>query len=232
MNGDDLRDEVLAIVAHELCHPLAAIGSWTEVLKRREATDPQMQRAVETIARCVGLQQRILDDLLDHVRIGRGEFHLERALVNVARLAADTAEAMSPIAADRGIALDWPHSDPAPVHVRGDADRLRQVFSNLISNAIRHSGSRSKVVVEVERVDGHAFVRVRDTGLGIAPHLLPHVFERFRRGAASTRHGLGLGLAISRDIVELHQGELLAHSDGEGRGATFTVCLPCPGAPE
>jgi signal transduction histidine kinase len=231
MKKDDLRDDVLAIVAHELCHPLAAIGSWTDVIRRREPTDPQLQRAVETIARCVRLQQRILDDLLDHVRIGRGQLHLERALVNVARLAADTAEAMSPIAAHQGIALDWPNSDRAPVHVHGDADRLRQVFSNLISNAIRHSGSGARVAVEVECVDGHALVRVSDSGRGIPPHLLPHLFERFRRGVASSRRGLGLGLAISRDIVKLHDGALLAQSDGEGRGATFTVCLPCPGDP-
>jgi signal transduction histidine kinase len=232
MKLDDLSDDVLAVVAHELRHPLAAIAGWTDVLRRREPTDAQMRRALETIARCVGAQRRLLDDLLDHARIGRGQLHLERARLDVAELAADTAEAMSPIAADRGIVLDWPKSGGAPAQVDGDADRLRQVFSNLIANAIRHSRAGSRVAVEVERVDGQVFVRVRDSGSGIAHHMLPHVFERFWRGVASGSDGLGLGLAISRDIVELHHGALLAHSDGEGLGATFTVRLPCSGEPE
>jgi signal transduction histidine kinase len=104
---------------------------------------------------------------------------------------------------------------------------LTQVFSNLIANAIRHSPSGSRIVVEVERRDGHVLVRVRDSGAGIEPHLLPHVFEPFRRGERSTSSGLGLGLAICRDIVERHEGTLRAESAGEGMGATFTVRLPC-----
>jgi signal transduction histidine kinase len=227
MKMDDLSDDVLAVVAHELRHPLAAIAGWTEVLRRREPTDAQMQRALETIARCVGVQRRLLDDLLEHAQIGRGQLHLERALLNIAELAADTAEAMCPVAAERSIVLDWPESGGAPAYVSGDADRLRQVFSNLIANAIRHSRAGSRVAVEIERADGHVFVRVRDSGSGIAPHMLPHVFERFWRGVASGSNGLGLGLAISRDIVELHHGALLAHSEGEGLGATFTARLPC-----
>jgi signal transduction histidine kinase len=227
MSADDLSDEVLAVVAHELCHPLAAIAGWTELLRTRELSEVQRRRGLETIARCVGAQRRILDDLVDHVQIGRGQVRLRRTTVNVTELAADTAEAMSPVAADRGIRLDRPQGNARPVYVSGDAGRLSQVLSNLIANAIRHSRSGSRVVVEVERDEPHVFVRVRDSGSGIAPHLLPRVFERFWRDATSSSRGLGLGLAISRDIVELHDGRLLAHSDGEGRGATFTVRLPC-----
>jgi signal transduction histidine kinase len=221
----DPRDEALALVAHELRHPLAAIAGWTEFLKRREVTDGQRRRALEIIARSVAAQQRILDDLFDHARIAHGQLRLERSTVNVAELATATAEAMSPVAAAQSVDVQWSTSPPAPVH--GDPDRLTQVFSNLIANAIRHSPSGSRIAVEVERLDGHVLVRVRDSGVGIAAHLLPHVFEPFRRGEHSTSRGLGLGLAISRDIVELHQGTLLAESAGEGLGATFTVRLPC-----
>jgi signal transduction histidine kinase len=221
----DPRDEALAVVAHELRHPLAAIAGWTEFLKQRELTDAQRRRALEIIRRSVAAQQRILEDLLDRARIAHGQLRLERTTVNVAEIAAATAEAMSPVAAERSVDVQWSVSPPVPVH--GDADRLTQVFSNLIANAIGHSPSGSRIAVEVERLDDHVLVRVRDSGAGIAPHLLPHVFEPFRRGEDLTSRGLGLGLAICRDIVELHQGTLLAESAGEGLGATFTVRLPC-----
>jgi signal transduction histidine kinase len=219
------RDEVLAVIAHELRHPLAAIAGWTELLKRHQLTDAQRHHALEIIARSVAAQQRILDDLFDHTSIAHGQLQLQRKKVDIAELAIATAEAMSPMAAERSVDVDWTTYPPAPVH--GDADRLTQVFSNLIANAIRHSPSGSRIAVEVERLDGHALVRIRDSGVGIAPHLLPHVFEPFRRGDRSTSRGLGLGLAISRDIVELHQGTLQAESAGVGMGATFTVRLPC-----
>jgi signal transduction histidine kinase len=218
------RDEVLAFVAHELRHPLAAITSWTEFLKQHELTDAQRRRALDIIARCAATQRRILDDLFDHASIAHGQLRLQRAAVNVAELATTTAQAMSPMAAERSVHVMWTESAPASVH--GDADRLTQVFANLIANAIRHSPSGSRISVEVERLDDHVLVRVRDSGVGIAPHLLPHVFEPFRRGERSTSRGLGLGLAISRDIVEQHEGTLLAESAGEGLGATFTVRLP------
>jgi signal transduction histidine kinase len=221
----DPRDEALALVAHELRHPLAAIASWTELLKRRELTDAQRRRALEIIARAAAAQRRILDDLFDHACVVHRQLRLKRATVNVAGLAAATAEAMSSVAAERRVDVGWTASPPAPVH--GDADRLTQVFSNLIANAIRHSPSGSRIAVEVERLDGHVLVRVRDSGVGIAPHLLPHVFEPFRRGDHTMSRGLGLGLAISRDIIERHEGTLLAESAGEGLGATFTVRLPC-----
>jgi signal transduction histidine kinase len=223
----DTRDEALAIVAHELRHPLAAIASWTELLKQRDLTDAQRRRALEIIARSAAAQRRILDDLYDHACIVHGQLRLQRARVNVAELATTTAEAMSPVAAERHVDVAWWASRPAPVH--GDADRLTQVFANLIANAIRHSPGGSRIAVEVERLDGHVLVRVRDSGVGIAPHLLPHLFEPFRRGEQATSRGLGLGLAISRDIVERHQGTILAESAGQGLGATFTVRLPCLG---
>jgi signal transduction histidine kinase len=219
------RDGVLAIVAHELRHPLAAIASGTELLKQPELGNAQRRRALEIIGRAVAAQRRILDDLFDHACVVRGQLRLQRATVNVAELATTTAAAMSPVAAERRVELAWTTSPAAPVH--GDADRLRQVFSNLLANAIRHSPDGSRVAVEVERLEGQVLVRVRDSGVGIAPHLLPHVFEPFRRGEHSTSRGLGLGLAISRDIVERHDGTLLAESAGEGLGATFTVRLPC-----
>ena len=220
----DARDEVLAIVAHELRHPLAAIASWTDLLKKRELTEAQWRRALEIIARSAAAQRRILDDLLDHASIARGQLCLRCTTVDVAELATATAEAMSPVALERSIDLQWITSPPAPVH--GDAERLGQVFSNLIANAIRHSPGGSRIAVEVERADGHVLLRIRDSGVGIAAHLLPHVFEPFRRGERATSRGLGLGLAISRNIVELHRGTLDAESAGEGLGATFTVRLP------
>jgi signal transduction histidine kinase len=227
MSAVDLSDEVVMVVAHELSHPLSAIAGWAELLRRGQLTDDQMQRAFEAIARSIGAQRRLLDDLLDHARISRGHMHIEREKLDVAELAAEAAESMFPIANQRGVALDWPASSTPPVHVDGDGNRLRQVFSNLIANAIRHSPSESRVTVEVDRVNGDAVVRVRDSGSGIAPHHLQRVFERYWRGVASGSRGLGLGLTISRDIVALHHGTLDAHSDGEGRGATFTVRLPC-----
>jgi signal transduction histidine kinase len=226
MSEVDLSEEALAVVVHELSHPLASIAGWAELLRTGKLTDAQKQRAFETIARSAGTQRRLLDDLLDHARISRGQMRLERARLNVAALAADAAEGMLPIADARGVTLDWPASDSPSVHVQGDAHRLLQVLSNLIGNAIRHSRSGSRVAVEVERVAGDAFVRVRDWGSGIAAHHLRRVFERYWRGVASGSRGLGLGLTISREIVELHLGTLEAHSDGEGRGATFTIRLP------
>jgi signal transduction histidine kinase len=180
----DAREEVLAIVAHELRHPLAAIASWTELLKHHELTEAQRGRALEIIARSAAAQRRILDDLFDHACIAHRKLHLQRTTVNVAELAIATAEAMSAIAAERCVHVEWTTpSPPAPVH--GDADRLTQVFCNLIANAIGHSPSGSRIAVEVERLGGHVLVRIRDSGVGIAPHLLPHVFEPFRRGQHS-----------------------------------------------
>jgi signal transduction histidine kinase len=216
-------DEALARVVHELRAPLTSILGWATLMQSRPLTVEQMQRAVEVICASARAQKRLLEDLLDHAHLARGRLRIERQRVELGEVVGAAVVAATPLAADAGVALELCRRARAPLD--GDPMRLRQVVDNLLSNAIRYSPRDARVLLTVERRRGEALMRVRDSGVGIAPSLLPYVFERFRRGAHS--RGLGLGLAIARHIVEEHGGTIAAESDGENRGATFTVSLPC-----
>jgi PAS domain S-box-containing protein len=223
-----LKDEFLATVSHELRTPMTAILGWAHLLRTASLDEPTARRALDTIERNARAQAQLIEDLLDVSRIITGKLRLDARPVELAPIIAAATDAARPAATAKGITL---HVDPGETHlaVLGDADRLQQVVWNLLSNAIKFTPQAGEVRVALARNAGHAEINVRDTGQGIAPEFLPHVFERFRQadGAPTRQHGgLGLGLAIVRHLVELHGGTVAAASAGAGHGATFTVQLP------
>ena len=224
-----LKDEFLAIVSHELRTPLNAIMGWTHVMRSTVAPQPdQTRRALEVIERNARIQTQIVSDVLDISRITSGKLSLNPEKVDACRLVSAAIEAMLPTAASREIALEA--ALPAePRYLWADAARMQQVVGNLLSNAVKFTEPGGRVDVTLDSRGPDLEISVRDTGKGIAPAFLPHVFERFRQADSSiTRNhgGLGLGLAIVKHLVELHRGRVEASSDGEGRGATFRVVLP------
>jgi CheY-like chemotaxis protein len=193
----------------------------------------RVKHAIATIERNAAALAHIIDDLLDVSRIVAGTLHLDPEPVDLVAVAQAALDGVRPLAAARNVLLEFSPDLPAIESVSGDAGRLQQVLVNLLANAIKFTPEGGRVDVVIESSNGHMEVRVIDTGQGIDPDFLPHVFERFRQAgnAATGRHtGLGLGLSIVRQLVELHGGTVRAASDGVGRGATFTVCLPIPSA--
>jgi len=224
-----IKDEFLATLSHELRTPLNAILGWTQLLRSRGAPEPaEFHRAMEIIERNARAQVRLIDDLLDLSRIMSGRFRLDVqqvALVDIVRGALDSIE---PAAHAKGLRLESV-LDPQSVIVSGDPARLQQVFWNLLSNAVKFTPKGGKVQVLLQRVNSHIEFSVTDTGIGIPGSFLPHVFERFSQKDSSTQReygGLGLGLAICKQLVELHGGSIRAKSMGEGQGTTFVVTLP------
>ena len=188
---------------------------------------------MDTIDRNAVLQARLIEDLLDASRIVSGRFRLVIERVDLAGIIEPAIETARAAAENKAIAL-IPALDPAAGPVLGDATRLQQVVWNLLSNAVRFTPAGGRVTVRLRRMGSEAELTVTDTGRGMAPGLLPRVFDRFRQGESGTMRshgGLGLGLSIARQIVELHGGTIRADSPGEGRGATFTVCLPLAPSP-
>jgi signal transduction histidine kinase len=221
------KDEFLATVSHELRTPLNAILGWTQILRQGVVPADTHARALETIERNARWQMRLIDDILDVSRIVAGNLRLDLAPLDLAALIESAVDVVRPGAVAKGVALTLDVPGPAPIS--GDADRLRQVIWNVLSNAVKFTPAGGRVDVRLRSRDSAYEVSVSDTGAGIAPAFLPFVFDPFRQADASTtrRHGgLGLGLAIGRQLVELHGGHISAHSEGEGRGATFTVRLP------
>lgn len=224
-----LKDDFLAIVSHELRTPLNAITGWSSLLLSDKLKDDEARRkAVETINRNARAQAQIIEDILDISRIISGKLRLDVRLINPADVIETAVESARPAAAAKGIRLQMlldPHAAP----VSGDPDRLQQVVWNLISNAVKFTPKGGRIQIRLERVDSHVEISISDTGQGISPDFLPHVFERFRQSDSSTSRlygGLGLGLSIVRQIVEMHGGTVVVASPGEGEGATFTVNLP------
>jgi len=224
-----LKDEFLATLSHELRTPLSAILGWTQVLLKGHASNAvDQRRAIEVIDRNARAQVQLIDDLLDLSRIMTGKLRLDLrqiAILDVVRAAIDSA---APAAATKEIRL-ISLLDPGRAVVNGDASRLQQVVWNLLTNAIKFTPRGGQVQVLLQRVNSHIELSVSDTGIGIPASFLPQVFERFsqRDGSSTRAHGgLGLGLAICKQLVELHGGTIRAASPGEGRGATFSVDLP------
>ena len=223
-----LKDEFLATISHELRTPLNAIFGWITLLRTHRLDPSTEERALETIERNARAQSRLLEDLLDVSRIITGKVTLELALVDPRRLIEAAIETMLPAAEAKGIRLA-PRLDAGVGVLRGDFARLQQVVCNVISNAIKFTPMGGRVEIVLARRGEHAEIVVRDSGRGIKPEFLPFVFDRFRQedGSISRRHGgLGVGLSIVRHLVELHGGTVAAASEGEGRGATFTVQVP------
>jgi signal transduction histidine kinase len=189
----------------------------------------RVARALDTIRRNALAQVQIVNDLLDISRIVRGDVQLKTTLMPLGPLLTLAVESITPTAEAKGVTLTTSIAVEPPVQMWADPDRLQQVFWNLLSNAVKFTSIGDRIEVSMTRDDSEACIRVRDTGLGIDPDFLPHVFERFRQADGSptrTHGGLGLGLAIVRHLVELHGGWLKAESDGKGQGSTFTVYLP------
>jgi PAS domain S-box-containing protein len=221
------KDEFLATISHELRTPLTAILGWIRLVRTMPLDPAMSSRGLETIERNAKAQAQLIDDLLDMSRIVSGRMQLDvrpAELVSVVHAALDSVR---PAAEAKGIRL-VENLDPTAGPVLGDATRLQQVVWNLLSNAIKFTPKAGRVEVRLERADSNVVITVRDTGQGIAPDFLPHLFERFSqaesRGARTA--GLGLGLAIVRHLVELHGGTVVAESGGTDRGATFRVTLP------
>jgi signal transduction histidine kinase/ActR/RegA family two-component response regulator len=224
-----LKDEFLATVSHELRTPLNAVLGWARMLTAKQLNEERAAHAIETIERNASALAHIIDDLLDVSRIVAGTLHLDDYPVNLAAIAQDAVDAVRPLAAGKGIQLQFSPDPTSTEVVSGDAGRLDQVVVNLLSNAVKFTPENGRVDVSIKRAGPDLELTVEDSGEGISPDFLPHVFDRFRQAdsATSRRHtGLGLGLAIVRQLVELHGGTVRADSPGPGKGAKFTVRLP------
>jgi PAS domain S-box-containing protein len=223
-----MKDEFLATLSHELRTPISAILGWAQLLKRPGRSEADLSLGHETIERNARIQAQLIDDLLDMSRITSGTVRLEVQTVQPVGFIEAAVETLRPTAEARNVRIDVV-LDPRAGPIRGDPSRLQQVIWNLLSNAIKFSNKGGRIQVALSRINSHVEIVVIDTGAGIKPDFLPHVFERFRQADASTTRihgGLGLGLAIVKRLVELHGGVVRADSAGPGRGATFTVVLP------
>lgn len=225
-----MKDEFLATLSHELRTPLSAILGWTQVLLRSGAARvPEAQRqAIEVIDRNARAQAQLIDDLLDLSRIMTGKLRLELQQVSFTRIVESAVESVRPAADAKGVRLKAILGASHDI-VNADSGRMQQVVWNLLTNAIKFTPEGGQVQVLLQRVNSHLELSVSDTGVGIPSSYLPHVFERFSQKDTSTTRsygGLGLGLAICKQLVEQHGGSVRAASQGEGRGATFSVLLP------
>ena len=236
--ANTIKDEFLAIVSHELRSPLNAILGWAQILRSQKLDEKIVSRALETIERNARIQVKLIEDLLDISRIIRGKLYLNISLVNLVSVIQASIDSVQLAITAKNIEIRTVLDESASL-VSGDPDRLQQIVWNLLFNAIKYTPKEGKIEVRLERVSSNAVISVRDTGQGIALDFLPYVFDRFRQEErATTRHhgGLGLGLAIVRQLVEMHGGTVTANSPGEGQGATFTVQLPlmaaCTGSTE
>ncbi|MCA1556090.1 MAG: PAS domain S-box protein [Acidobacteria bacterium] len=223
-----MKDEFLATLSHELRTPLTSILGWARMLSGGQLDEANTTRALETIERNAKLQSQLIEDILDVSRVITGKLRLEVQPVNLASVIEAAVDGVLPAADAKGIRLQRV-LDSGTSMVSGDPARLQQIAWNLLSNAIKFTPKGGRVQIRLERINSHVEIIVTDTGQGISPDVLPHIFERFRQAdsTATRKHsGLGLGLAIVRHLVEMHGGTVEAESGGEGQGASFTVKLP------
>ena len=222
------KDELLATVSHELRTPLNSIFGWARLMQSTEMDEAARSRAITAIIRSVSALTHLVEDLLDLSRIVTGRMRLEFQNVDFATVVEGAMEAVRPAATAKGVSLSVTTAGSIPP-IQGAADRLQQVVWNLVMNAVKFTPTGGSVEVALRRAGPMVEMVVRDTGQGIPADLLPHVFDAFRQGDSSSTRlhgGLGLGLALVRELVELHGGEVRAESAGKNRGATFTVSLP------
>ena len=224
-----IKDEFLAILSHELRTPLNAVLGWAHMLRAGTIAPNVQHRALDALERNAKLQAQLVDDLLDVSRIMSGKLRIDSAPVDLAMVIAEAVDDVGPAAATRQLTLSVQVDADARVIVTGDDHRLQQIVSNLLVNAVKFTPANGRIEVELRHDAAFAEIIVRDSGEGIDPAFLPHVFDRFRQ-ADSTRArkhgGLGLGLAIVRHLADAHGGTVSADSDGPGTGATFVVRLP------
>ncbi len=228
--ADRAKDDFLAMVAHELRTPLAAILGYSALLRRPELAEGTRARAVETIERNVRIQARLIDDLLDISRIVAGKLRLHPEPTGVTAAVDGALDVIRPVAEAKRVTLV--RAVGAEAVVLADPSRLQQVLWNLLGNAVKFTPAGGRVTIDADRDGAQAVIRVRDTGTGISADALPGIFELYRQGPGGvSRGGLGVGLAVVRQIVEMHGGTVAAASDGRDRGAVFTVRLPLVGPP-
>jgi PAS domain S-box-containing protein len=223
-----LKDEFLATLSHELRTPLTAILGWSRLLRDGSLDEDVEERALEAIERNARSQKQLINDILDVSRIITGKLHLQKQSVNLVSVIEGAVDSIRPTAESKHIEIRV-HLTPRAGLVSGDPDRLQQVIWNLLSNAVKFTPEHGRVQVRLERSGSSAQIKVSDTGPGINPDFLPHVFDRFRQADQTTTRahgGLGLGLSVVQHLVELHGGTVKAESGGEGQGSTFTVTLP------
>jgi two-component system CheB/CheR fusion protein len=233
-DASEQKDQFLAILGHELRNPLAAIRGAAELLKLTHGGDPRLQRTQSILDRQTSHMAKLLDGLLDVSRIIRGKITLEAELVDVCAVLRDLVQDYAEQVDRKGLAIQLELA-AAPLWVMGDRVRLGQIFGNLLANALQFTQAPGTITIAAETDEDRAVIAVRDTGAGIAPELLPHLFEPFRQGTQPIDRasgGLGLGLALVKGLVELHDGDVHAWSDGQGQGAVFTVRLPLVPVPE
>lgn len=229
-----MKDEFLATVSHELRTPLNAIMGWSHLLRSGSLDEATVSRAVETIDRNAKAQAQLIEDILDVSRMITGKLRLNKEPVDIAAVINASIDSVQLAVDSKNIALEVT-LDPSARHTVGDSSRLQQVVWNLLSNAIKFTPSGGRIEVKLERAGRNLRIRVSDSGQGIRPDFLPFIFERFRQadGTTTRQHGgLGLGLAIVRNLVELHGGTIEAESAGEGKGASFIVKLPLAPSPQ
>jgi signal transduction histidine kinase len=226
--ADRRKDEFLAMLAHELRNPLAPIRNAVELFRLAGPVEPRLQRANEIIARQVGHMTRLIDDLLDVSRITRGKIQLRRELIDLGSIVAAAIETARPLIEARRheLTVSLPSG---PLFLEGDPTRLSQVFANLLQNGAKFTEPQGHLWLTAEKEGDTVVVRVRDTGIGIAPEILPHVFDLFSQGERAldrSQGGLGIGLSLVRGLVQLHGGSVQAISPGVGGGSEFIVRLP------
>lgn len=222
------KDEFLSVISHELRSPLNAILGWNRILAMKCGGDPEVAAITPRVEQSAKAQLKMVNDLLDLGRMSTGKLKVETRPTQLARVARLAIDVTRPAAAAKGIEITT-RFDPGAGELRGDPDRLQQVIGNLLSNAVKFTGADGRITVALRDDGAFTELTVEDTGQGIAPELLPHIFDRFRQGDnSSTRQasGLGLGLTLVREIVALHGGSVSAQSDGVGTGARFSVRLP------
>ncbi|HJT80806.1 MAG TPA: ATP-binding protein [Chthoniobacterales bacterium] len=222
------KDEFLGMISHELRTPLNAVFGWTRLMQENVLNENERVEAVNSIMRNAEAQGRLIEDVLDITRIVNQKLSLDRKIMNLDGIVSDAVEAVTPSANAKGVQLQTV-IESRDILVHADPLRLQQALLNLMTNAVKFTPAGGDVVLGVAREGENAFITVADTGKGISPDLLPHIFERFRQGdSSSTRQygGLGLGLTIAHQLVMMHHGEITAQSDGEGKGSRFTVRLP------
>ncbi len=226
-----LKDEFLATISHELRNPLNAILGWAHMMRLGKLTPANAERAVETIYRNAKSQAQLVADLLDVSRIISGKLRLDVRTVDLISIVNAAIDSIRPAVDAKTIRLQT-MLDPAAGPISGDADRLQQIVWNLLTNAVKFTPKGGRIQVKVQRIDSHVEIVVSDSGVGINKEFLPYVFDRFRQADASTTRihgGLGLGLSIVHQLVDLHGGNVTVFSEGEGTGATFTITLPFVG---
>jgi signal transduction histidine kinase len=225
-----MKDAFLATVSHELRRPLTAMLGWTRILREGQQTDTA--RALEVIERNATIQLRLIEELLDLSRAASGQLRVASSLVNLEAIVRNVADAATPAAAAGQVEIATTAATGA-TRVLGDGIRLQQLFGNLVANAIKFTPAGGRVTISVASSGEDVRVVVADTGIGIDPAMLPHIFERSWQAAPSTaggREGLGLGLSIAQRLAELHGGTIRAESAGAGKGTRMIVTLPL--APE